>query len=141
MAMAMRITRSFGTVLCVAAAAVAPAACGSSSSSKPSYCQDKSNLQSSVSGLSKVDVRSNGLSALQSQLEKIESNAKALVTSATSEFRTETSAISSSVNALKTAAGQLSSSPSISDVRAVTLGVSNVVTAVEDFTNAVASRC
>jgi hypothetical protein len=116
---------------------IAMAGCGSS---KPAYCTDRTNLESSVKGLSHPDL-SNGLSSLEAQLKKIESNATTLVNSAKSDFPTETSAITSSVDALKSAVTQLASDHSAANIAAVTADAASVVKSVQSFTDATNSKC
>jgi hypothetical protein len=119
---------------------VATAGCSSSSSSKPAYCTDRANLESSVKGLSSPDL-SSGLSSLEAQLKKIESNATALVNSAKSGFPSQTSAITSSVDSLKSAVTQLASDRSAVNALAVTTDAANVVKSVKSFTDATSSNC
>ena len=88
-------------VVIAAVALFAAAGCGGSSS-KPAYCSDRSTLQSDVQGLS-VPTSSSDISGLQSQLATIQSDATALVSSAKSDFPSETSAITSSVDTLSSA--------------------------------------
>jgi ABC-type Na+ efflux pump permease subunit len=119
-------------------AAVAIAACGSS---KPSYCDDRSNLESSVKDLGNVDIGSGGLSALEDQLKKVDSDAKALASSAKSDFPSETQAISSSVDALDSSLQGISSSPSAEQIATLTKDVAAVVTSVGNFEDATKSKC
>jgi hypothetical protein len=120
-----------------AVAIIAIAGCGSS---KPAYCTDRANLESSVTGLSHPDL-SNGLSSLEAQLKKIESNATALVNSAKSDFPSETSAITSSVDALKSAVTQLATDRTAASALAVTTDAASVVKSVKSFTDATSSKC
>jgi hypothetical protein len=117
------------------------AGCGGSSSDKPAYCSDRSNLKDSVSGLTGVDLKSGGVSALQSQLQKVASDARALAASAKSDFPDETSAITSSVSKLSTALAALSSSPSPQQLLAVASDVSGVTSAFKSFSSATSSDC
>jgi hypothetical protein len=132
-------------VLAVAAISAAGfgalAGCGGSSSSKPGYCADRSNLKDSVNGLTDVNLTSGGLSALQSQFQKVQSDAKALASSAKSDFPDETGAISSSVAELNTNVAQLSSSPSAQQVAAIAGDVSSVTSAFKSFSDATSSDC
>lgn len=118
----------------------ASAGCGGSTS-KPAYCSDRSNLKDSVNGLANVDLKSGGLSALQSQFQKVADDAKALASSAKSDFPGETSAITSSVSKLSTAVGQLGSSPSPQQIAEVALDVSSVTSASKSFSSATSSHC
>jgi len=123
--------------LVAVAGVVAMTGCGSS---KPAYCTDRTNLENSIKGLSHPDL-SNGLSSLEAQVKKIESNATTLVNSAKSDFPTETSAITSSVDALKSAVTQLASDHSAANIAAVTADAASVVKSVKSFTDATSSKC
>jgi hypothetical protein len=116
------------------------AGCGASSS-KPAYCSDRSNLKDSVNGLTGVNLKSDGPSALQSQFQKVESDAKALVSSAKNSFPDQTSAIKSSVSRLSSTVKQLSSSPSAQQIAAVAVDVSGVTSAFKSFASAATSNC
>jgi len=123
--------------LVAVAGVVAMAGCGSS---KPAYCTDRTNLENSIKGLSSPDL-SNGLSSLEAQLKKIESNATTLVNSAKSDFPNETSAITSSVDSLKSAVTQLASDHSAANIAAVAADAASVVKSVKSFTDATNSKC
>ena len=120
-------------VLAAAATAVGLAGC---SSSKPAYCTDRTNLQNSVKGLT-----SSGISGIKTQLKQIQSDATTLVSSAKSDFPSETSAITSSVNALKSSVTALPSSPSAAQVATVTSDAASVVSSVKSFVDASNSKC
>lgn len=123
---------------CAAAASVvALAGCGSS---KPAYCGDRTNLENSIKGLTSLTA-SSGVSGLKTQVTTIQSDATTLVSSAKSDFPTETSAITSSVEALKTAVAGLSSSPSAAQIATVTKDAASVVSSVKSFTDASSSKC
>ncbi len=129
-----------GVLLAVLCAGALVAGCGSSSS-KPSYCKDRSNLESSVKGLTSVDLKSGGTNALKTQLQKVQSDAKALVDSAKSDFPSQTDALSASVNSLETTAKQLPASPSAGQIAALATGAASVATALKNFSGAAASKC
>ncbi len=116
---------------------VALTGCGSS---KPAYCTDRTNLENSVKGLTNLNP-SSGVSGLQSQLKKIQSNSTALVNSAKSDFSSETSAIKTSVASLESAVKGLGSSPSAGQIASVTTAATGVVNAVKNFTDASSSKC
>jgi hypothetical protein len=124
--------------LAVVVAVLAFGACGSS---KPDYCSKTSDLEQSVKALGNVDVVGNGLNALKSQLKKIESDATAVVNAAKSDFPSETSAIDSSVQKLKTSVQNIASSPSASKVATVTGDAATLATSVKEFTDATGSKC
>jgi hypothetical protein len=133
--------RLFGTLLVVCTVAVsllALTACGGSS--KPAYCSDRTSLENSVKGLKSVDLK-NGLGGLKSQLDKIQSDATALVSSAKGDFPTETSAVKTSVQSLTSAVKSLSTKPSVSQVAQIAADASAVSTSVKGFVNATSSKC
>jgi hypothetical protein len=117
--------------------AILIAACGGS---KPGYCTDRSNLESSVKGLADLSV-SSGMSGLEAQLTKIKNNSAALVKSAQSDFPNETGAIKSSFDTLNTTVHGLPSSPSASEIAAVAAQTSAFVTSVKKFMDSTSSKC
>ncbi len=127
-------------VMTVAAVAVAIAATGCGSSSKPSYCGKLSDLQSSVKELPSATT-SGGVSGLRSQLATVESDARAVVDAARSDFPSETAALSGSVAQLNASARALPSSPSASQLAGVAANASAVVTSVKGFASATSSKC
>lgn len=128
------MTRRLTAALAVAALAIALSSCGSS---KPAYCSQVSDLKKSVQNLSNVK----GLSDLKTQLEKIGNQANNAVSSAKSDFPSQTAALSSSVNALEATVKQLPSSPSPSQLTAVAKQASAAVTSLKNLANATSSKC
>lgn len=118
-------------------AVIAIAGCGSS---KPGYCKDRTDLNNSIKGLTSLNV-SSGVSGLQAQVQKVQSSATALVDSAKRDFPSETSAIESSVNQLKSAVEAVRSNPSAAEIATVASSASRVVTSVKSFTDATKSKC
>jgi hypothetical protein len=118
--------------------AIALTGCGGSS--KPAYCTNRANLESSIKGLTDLSV-SSGLSGLQSQISKIQSDADALVSSAKSDFPSETTAIKSSVDTLASTIKSFPSSPSAADIATVGKQAASAVTAVQNFYNSTKSKC
>jgi hypothetical protein len=118
------------------AAAAAVVALASCSSSKPAYCTDRTNLQDSVKGLTSA-----GVSGLKTQIGKIQTDATAVVNSAKGDFPNETSAITSSVDTLKTSLSGLPSSPSAAQIATVASSAASVVTSVKNFVDASNSKC
>jgi hypothetical protein len=118
-------------------ALIALEGCGSS---KPAYCSARTNLENSVKNLPS-SVSSSGISALPSELTTIKSDATTLVNDAKSDFPTQTSAVKSSVDTLVSAVKALPSSPSATQIAAIGLDASNVVSSVKSFTDASKSKC
>jgi cytochrome c556 len=134
------------TALAAVAIAASLAACGgsssNSSSSKPSYCDQTANLKKSLEDLGNVKIVQNGTNALSSALKSVQSNARAVVSSAKGDFPNQTAAISGSIDALKTSAQSLASSPAQAAVIAQIPGqISAVVKSVQDFSSASSSKC
>lgn len=125
--------------LALAIAVLAATGCGGSS--KPGYCSDRSNLESSIKGLADVDLASGGVDALKTQLQKVQNDAKTLVSSAKSDFPSETSALQTSITSLSDAIKQLGSSPSVKQVAGLVPDVQSVSSAVKGFTDATSSKC
>jgi hypothetical protein len=116
---------------------IAFAGCGGS---KPKYCSDRSNLESSVKGLTDLTV-SSGMSGLEAQLNKIKTNSTALVKAAQSDFPNETASIKSSFDTLSKTVKGLSSSPSAGDIATVAAQTSAFVTSVKTFMDSTSSKC
>ena len=111
--------------------------CGSS---KPAYCTARSNLTNSIKGLTGLSV-SSGVSGLQAQVKKIQTDATSLVNSAKGDFPSETAAITSSVDGLSTAVKSLPSNPSPGQIAAIVPAAASVVNSVTSFTSATSSKC
>ena len=121
----------------VVAGALVAAGCGSS---KPAYCSDRTNLENSVKNLPSV-ASSSGISGLATQVTTIKNDATSLVSSAKSDFPTETSAVKTSVDTLASAVKALPSSPSASQIAAIALDAGNVVSSVKSFVDTSKSKC
>jgi hypothetical protein len=122
------------------AAALALAACGGSD--KPGYCSDRGNLEQSVKDVGDVQaVKSGGVDELKTRLRAVETDARTLVSSAKSDFPSQTSAISSAVSTLKTSIGQLPSDPSAQQLAVVAANGQTLVKSVQAFTTATDDKC
>ena len=119
---------------------VALAGCSSSSSGPPAYCAARTNLENSIKGLTSLNA-SSGVSGLKSQLTTVENNASKLVDAAKGDFPSQTSAITSSLNTLKSSVATLSSNPSASQVTTVTKDAAAFVNSVTSFMDATSSKC
>ena len=116
---------------------VVVAGCGSS---KPGYCSARTGLENSIKGLTSLNA-SSGVSGLETQLEKIKSNATAVVNAAKSDFPSETSAIKTSVDSLTSAVKTLTSTPSAGQIAILAGDATTVVNSVKSFVSATSSKC
>jgi hypothetical protein len=117
---------------------VALAGCGSSS--KPGYCTARTNLENSIKGLTNLNP-SAGISGLEAQLSKIQTDANALASAAKNDFPSETKAIQTSVNTLQSAVKALPKTPSAGQIATIASDAQAVATAVENFFNSTKSKC
>jgi uncharacterized phage infection (PIP) family protein YhgE len=118
--------------------AFALSACGSSSSSKPTYCDNINSLKQSVNAISDVNVVQNGTSALTSALTQVKDNLAAVEASASEQFASQTSQLKGSVDQFTSTAQNLKSSPSTAgvaqlktDAQAVGAATSELVSAAQ----------
>jgi hypothetical protein len=126
-----------------AVALVAVAACGSSdasTSSRPAYCSDRTNLQKSVKGLASLNA-SAGVSGLEAQVNKVKTSANSLANATKSDFPNQSDALNSSIAALEHSARSLASSPSAANIDAVAKDAARVVTAARNLVNATNAKC
>lgn len=129
----------FVAALTIIAAGAALAGCGGSG--KPSYCSSLSNLEASIRALPNVNVVKNGTSGLESALQKVQSDANAVVKSAKSDFPNESTALKSSVDALSSTVKQVVSSPTPALIAQIPAQATAVANAVTGFHNATSSKC
>lgn len=137
----MKVRLHVVLTLAVALAAAALVAAGCGGSDKPAYCSNVSDLQQSVSDLKSVQPNSAIVSTLQTDLQKVQSNANAVVSSAKQDFPNQTSALESSVSSLSTSIKQLPPSPTPQQLFALAPQINSVVTAAQGFSSATSSAC
>jgi uncharacterized protein YgiB involved in biofilm formation len=127
--------------LALAGAAAAFVAAGCGGSDKPAYCSNVSDLQQSVDDLKSIQPDSAIVSTLQTDVQKVQRNANAVVSSAKQDFPSQTSALQSSVSSLSTSVKQLPPSPTPQQLFALTAQVNSVVTAAQGLSSATSSAC
>jgi hypothetical protein len=123
------------------AVAVAAALAGCGGSSKPAYCTNVDNLKASIKALPSTNVVQNGVSALESAVNKVKTDTEAVVNSAKTEFSSQTTALKGSVQTLSTTVKQAVNSPSVSSLAQIPAQVSAVVTDAKNLESAVSSKC
>ena len=82
---------------------------GDAGASTQEVCDQVDALQSSLTGLSQVDVVQNGTSAVSAQLDEIEKDTDALAESTGNEFEPEVDDLKSSLSDLQTTLGETGS--------------------------------
>lgn len=124
------------------AAAILVAGCGSSSSTtqtKPSFCTNIDALESSIDAL--PNSITSGKSGIEAQLLTIQHNAQSILTSAKSDFPSQSAAFSSSLNMLVSEAKQLGSSPSAAQLAGLAVQASTTVNDADAFFTAAKTKC
>ncbi len=125
--------------LVLAAAALIVVGCGGDD--KPDYCSNVSDLQSSVDDLKNVDLGTDTLATVKTDLGTIQSDADAVVSSAKADFPDQTSALESSVSTLSDSVKALPASPTAQQLLALAPQISSTVNAAGDLKSATSSAC
>jgi hypothetical protein len=107
---------------------------------KPEYCSNLNSLQAAVKDLPS-SATSGGVQGLENQLQTIENETKSLVSSAKSDFPNQSSALESAVNQLKTSVKALPEKPSATQLAAIGINASAVVSSASAFQSATADKC
>ena len=137
----MKVRLHAALILAMAMAAAALVAAGCGGSSKPDYCSDVSDLQQSVNDLKGVQLQSGALSTIQTDVQKVQSNATAVVSSAKQDFPSQTSALQSSVSTLSATINALPQSPTAQQLVPLVPQIRSVGTAAQNLSNATNSAC
>jgi hypothetical protein len=124
-----------------AVAAVALVAAGCGSSSKPAYCSNVSDLQSSLNSLKNVQFNSNTISTVRADVQKVQTNADAVVSSAKQDFPNQTSALESSVSTLSTSIQALPAAPTQEQLLPIAPQIASTVSAADSLKSATDSAC
>jgi hypothetical protein len=124
-----------------AALVLATLAVGCSSSSKPAYCTDASQLKTSVNNLGNVTINVHDLSSVNTAVSKVQADAKKFATDAKSAYPSQTTALQNSLSSLETAVKSAMAQPSVTTVAAVVSSVSQVKTAADNLQTAVKGKC
>jgi septal ring factor EnvC (AmiA/AmiB activator) len=126
----------------LAAAALIAVGCGDDDDDTPAYCSNVSDLQQSIDELPEsVQLESGALSTLQTDVQDVQSNIDAVVSSAKQDFPSETSALESSVSSLSATIEKLPPSPTPQQLLSLAPEIDNVVTSAEDLSSATSSAC
>ncbi len=140
----MRLTYRPGTrgwLLVLAAVLVLSGLAAGCSSSKPAYCTAATNLKTSVSNLSNVDVAKNGLSSLQTALTSVQANAKTFASDAKSAYPSQTTALQNSLSSLENAIKSAQGKRPVNAAAAVVPAVTQVKNSTSALQSAVSGTC
>lgn len=120
------------------------AATSSSASPSPSssvLCADVAALRASLDQLVHVKVQSGAANEITSDLQNVKAALTKLVNDARGQWQAQTSALSAALDQLKTAAQDLTASPSGSTVSAVAAALGQVKRAAQDLLAAASTDC
>ena len=110
-------------------------------SSQPAFCSDVDSLRSSVNELVSIQVNSNTINEVQTDFEKVQTDADQAVESAREDFPEESSNLEDQIDSTKQAIEDIPSSPSAGDYVALGLQVVALGKAADDFRQAAESAC
>jgi hypothetical protein len=121
------------------AATSAPASPAATAGSQ--LCADADAVQASLAQLTGTEILKDGTDALRTNFTAFESSVQTLLASARTDFAAESDAVRSSVEALKTAIGSLTDSPSVADAAAVAAALKPVQESVSTLVTSVKGAC
>jgi len=130
-----------GWLLLPVAALVLSGLAAGCSSSKPAYCTAATDLKTSVSNISNVDVAKNGLSSLQTALSSVQTNAKTFASDAKSAYPSQTTALQNSLSSLENAIKSAKGQPPLTAASAVVPAVTQVKNSASSLESAVSGKC
>jgi hypothetical protein len=108
---------------------------------KPAVCTDVTNLESSVSAVTKIKIDQGALEELKTKLAQVQTDVNQLTTDAKAEFSTEVSAVDTAAATFKTALDAAIAAPSTTTITALVAAVPALTTALSNLESAVKSTC
>lgn len=115
-------------------------ATGCGGSDKPSVCEKRDDVKSSVDQLLKVNP-ADGLEGVNTQLVAVQASVQDLASAAGSEYQPQISALQSSLKTLSTQVQSLTGNPSAAALASFASAVQQVKTSLTALSDAVASAC
>jgi hypothetical protein len=123
----------------------ATGATGATASPTPSdtsaVCQAAAALRDSVSTLTHVNIGTGTVSEIISDLGNVQAKLTALTAELHDTFKTQTNAVTSALDTLKTAASNLRAHPSASTITSAATAVGGVTAAVSSLLTSLGPRC
>jgi hypothetical protein len=122
-----------------------PAATSAAASASPSptsaVCQAAAELRASVDTLTHVKIGKGTANEIKTDLANVEAKLTALTAEMHGEFQTQTSAVKSALDTLKTAISNFTAHPGTSKAAAVATALGGVATATSNLLASLAPRC
>ena len=112
-----------------------------SASSSSALCDDAAALRAALDQLRHINVQPGAVSEITSDVTNVKAALTTLVSNAHGRFQAQTSALSTALNTLSTAAGSLRASPGVSSVSGVVSALGQVNTAGQKLLAAVNTDC
>jgi ABC-type transporter Mla subunit MlaD len=104
-------------------------------------CQAAAALRDSVSTLTHVNIGTGTVSEIISDLGNVQAKLTALTAELHDTFKTQTNAVTSALDTLKTAASNLRAHPSASTITSAATAVGGVTAAVSSLLTSLGPRC
>ncbi|MET1059367.1 MAG: hypothetical protein ABWX84_07205 [Nocardioides sp.] len=123
------------------AALLVGAAVSGCSDDKPAVCTSIDELESSMEGLSELELTGTGVAGLEDQLARVAEDYDRLRDDAKEEYGDQVDAIDADLEQLKTTASEVEDSPSAAAIAAVKTSVQAVVAGVDNLADDVKSTC
>jgi hypothetical protein len=108
---------------------------------KPAVCTDVTNLESSISAVTKIKIDQGALTELKTKLAQVQTDAAQLKTDAQSQYATEISAVDAAATAVKTSVDAAIATPNATTLAAAVASLQQLKTALSGMQSAVKSTC
>ena len=124
-----------------AAASATSSSAAAAPSSSSALCADAAAVRASLDELRRINVQPGAVSEIISDINNVKAALTTLVSNAHGQFQAQTSALSTALNTLSTAASSLRASPGVSTVSGVVSALGQVNTAGQHLLAAVDTDC
>ena len=124
-----------------AAASATSSSAAAAPSSSSALCADAAAVRASLDELRRINVQPGAVSEIISDVNSVKAALTTLVSNAHGQFQAQTSALSTALNSLSTAASSLRASPGVSTVSGVVSALGQVNTAGQHLLAVVDTDC
>ena len=124
-----------------AAASATSSSAAAAPSSSSALCADAAAVRASLDELRRINVQPGAVSEIISDINNVKAALTTLVSNAHGQFQAQTSALSTALNSLSTAASSLRASPGVSTVSGVVSALGQVNTAGQHLLAVVDTDC